>query len=691
MSQASLLVELGCEELPAASIQPMAMALGESLRNALLADGLVSDDSFPDVFATPRRIAVRLPAVESDQQDKTQQRTGPAVAAAYDADGNPTPAAVGFARSCGVDLESLTRVEDKGGERLAYAFTQKGQSLTERLNEQLQTIFEQLPMPKRMRWADSDESFLRPVQWLCVVHGSDTLAVAALGLHSSNTTRGHRYHAPDDLVVVEADNYDRLLREQGAVEPDFELRCDAIRDQVQALADTLGGEPVLPVSLVEECAALVEKPVAIAGRFDEDFLSVPKEVVIQTMQDDQRYFALLDGSGALMPAFITISNIESVNPDTVRTGNERVIRPRLADAKFFWDQDCNTPLGSLGSALKSVVFQKQLGTLHEKTERLVRLSRHISGELEADQVLTERAARLSKCDLMTKTVYEFPAMQGIAGKYLIHHEGESIAVAEALEQQYFPKQAGDDTAEGIVSQVLSIADKTDTLAGIFAIGQKPTGTKDPFALRRAALGLLRTMIERNLDLDLRVLFETAAESFNTKLDDVSHAMDALPFTLERLRSYYNDQAIDTRVVDAVMARDITRPVDFNRRVQAVTTFMSLPESEALAAANKRCRNILKKADSVSSSVDTSLLSEPAEQELNTAIDNTRAVVDTNLAKNDYENALNALAALREPVDAFFDNVMVNTDDTAVRTNRLALLNGLSTLCSEVADVSELSR
>ncbi|MEM9604087.1 MAG: glycine--tRNA ligase subunit beta [Pseudomonadota bacterium] len=691
MSTASLLIELGCEELPAHAIGPMAEALGTQLQQALDSDGLVATDATVEVFATPRRIATVISAVGDAQPDQTQTRTGPAVAAAFDAAGEPTPAALGFARSCQVDVSALERATDKQGERLAFTFVQAGQTLTERLQARLPTVFDQLPMPKRMRWADGDESFLRPVQWLCVLHGDQALAVEALGLQSSALSRGHRFHAPEAFAVSHADAYAETLRSQGELEPDFGRRCDSIREQVTGLAAELGGTPVLPDALVAECAALVEKPVALAGRFDEAFLSVPKEVLIQTMQDDQRYFALLDDSGNLMPAFITISNIASLNPDTVREGNERVIRPRLADAKFFWDHDVQQPLASHLPALKSVVFQKQLGTLHDKTERLVRLSRHISAELDADQVLTERAARLAKCDLMTQTVYEFPAMQGIAGKYLIHGEGESIAVAEAIEQQYFPKQAGDDTASGIVAQVLSIADKADTLTGIFALGQKPTGTKDPFGLRRAALGLLRTLIERDLDLDLRELYAAAADSLRKQLDDTDKALDALPYTWERLRAYYGDQGIDASVVDAVMARGVTRPVDFNRRVHAVTAFLAMPESDALAAANKRCRNLLKKADTDAGAIDTALLGDDDERALHEVIVSTRADVDGHLARADYPAALSSLAALRAPVDAFFENVMVNVDDPAVKANRLALLRALSELCSEVADVSELSR
>ncbi len=687
----TLIVELGCEELPAGSVKPMSTALASTLSAALQSAKLLAVDTAPTAYATPRRIAVSVPAVAAQQADQTQTRTGPAVSAAFGEDGAPTPAALGFARSCGVDIEALDRVTDKGGERLAHTFTQHGQSLEDWLKDALPGLIDNLPMPKRMRWADGDAAFLRPVQWLCVVYGDTPLRVDALGLSSDEHSRGHRFHAPAALAISQADAYADTLREQGHVEPEFDCRCDDIRTQVQALADELGGTPVLPDALVEECAALVEKPVAIAGRFDDAFLSVPKEVLIQTMQDDQRYFALLDSRGELMPAFITISNIASRNPETVRQGNERVIRPRLADAKFFWDQDSQTPLGSHVSSLKSVVFQKQLGTLHDKTERLVRLSRFVSGEIEADQVLTERAARLSKCDLMTQTVYEFPAMQGIAGRYLIHNEGESAAVADALEQQYHPKQAGDETADGIIAQVLAIADKADTLAGIFAIGQKPTGAKDPFGLRRAALGLLRTLIERRIELDLAELFAAAADGLRAQLDDSTRAMDALPYTLERLRSYYTDQGIDSVIVDAVMACNITKPIDFDRRVHAVASFLTLPESDALAAANKRCRNILKKSNSQPSDVDPSLFTEAAEQALGDAIESTRGQVDAHLASSDYNSALQSLAALREPVDSFFDHVMVNTDDDTVRANRLALLAQLSTLCSEVADLSELSR
>lgn len=690
MSEPSLLVELGCEELPAQSILPMAEALGEKLQADLSADQLIGADATVQVFATPRRIAVLVSHVRARQDDQTQTRTGPTIAAAFNDAGEPTPAAHGFARSCGVNVSELDRIDDASGARLAHTFVRAGLSLAEQLGARLPAAFDQLPMPRRMRWADGDASFLRPVQWICLVHGETPLTVEALGLTASSQTRGHRFHAPGPFELATADSYADALRERH-VEPDFARRCASIRTQVLQAAEALDATPVMPEALIEECAMLVEKPVAITGRFDDAFLSVPKEILIQTMQDDQRYFALLDDAGNLCPAFITISNIASQDESVVRRGNERVIRPRLADAKFFWEHDSHSQLGSHLPALKSVVFQRQLGTLHDKTERLVRLARYISTELDADQVLTERAARLSKCDLMTQTVYEFPAMQGIAGKYLIHREGESMAVAEALEQQYFPKQAGDPTAAGIIAQVLSIADKTDTLAGIFAIGHKPSGTKDPFGLRRAALGLLRTLIERGLDLDLNELFNAAAEGLGQQLDNPGKALEALPYTMDRIRMYYIDQGIDSAVVDAVMARGITRPVDFDRRIHAVTAFRELPESDALASANKRCQNLLKKADVASDDVDAKLLAEVAEKALFDSINTTRVSVDLSLQKTDYEAALRAIAALREPLDTFFANVMVNTEDEAIKANRLALLKQLSQLCSEVADVSELSR
>lgn len=686
--RAPLLIELGCEELPAGSVLPMAKALANGLHKEL--DDAGFKPGAMKIFATPRRLAVLFDDVQGQQADQAIEKRGPAVKAAFDADGNPSKAAQGFAKSCGVDFDQLGRLNTDKGEWLAHSFTQKGEPLSTQFEHMLKTVVNALPMPKRMRWGAGAESFLRPVLWLLVLHDETVIPASVLGLQSDRYTRGHRFHAPQQISLAHANDYCTVLRAQGHVEPDYQARMEEIRQQVLAAAKTAGGQAVLDEDLVDECAALVEWPVAISGSFDEIFLEVPKEALIQTMKDDQRYFPLLDSEGKLLPTFITISNIVSADVCKVREGNERVIRPRLADAMFFWKQDLKQPLASHLPALKSVVFQEKLGTLHDKTERLVRLSRHIAQQLEADAVLIERAARLSKCDLMTHMVYEFPEMQGIAGKYYIYKEGESLAVANALEEQYLPKQAGDPTPDGIIGQVLAICEKLDTLAGIFGIGQKPTGTKDPFALRRSSLGILRIIIERKLNLDLRDLLSAAQQALADKLDQPELVFDALDYAMERLPSYYAEQGIDRRVVDAVSAKRLSAPLDFDQRVQAVNSFLQLPEAEALAAANKRIQNILKKADAIGNTVDEKLIEAGAETELFSALQNTEAKVRPLYTVGNYSDGLRALAKLRDPVDNFFDQVMVNVDDQELRQNRLALLQRLGDLCVEVADLSKLS-
>lgn len=686
--RADLLIELGCEELPAASIQPMAQALADKLHAQLSDAGFSLGDT--KVYATPRRLAVLISDVEGQQADRAIEKRGPAVQAAFDADGNPSKAAMGFAKSCGIEFDQVGRLKTDKGEWLAYNFTQKGEALCTQLGPLLEKTITNLPMPKRMRWGAGSDTFLRPVLWLVALHGSEVMPAKVLGLNSDRNTRGHRFHAPEEIALQNASDYAEVLRSQGHVEPDYTVRMDDIRNQVLAAAKAAGGQVLVDEDLVDECAALVEWPVAIAGNFDKIFLEVPKEALIQTMKNDQRYFPLLDQDGKLLPTFITISNIVSTDEDKVREGNERVIRPRLADAMFFWQQDLKQSLASHLPSLKTVVFQEKLGTLHDKTERLVRLTRHIADQLDADAVLVERAARLAKCDLMTNMVYEFPEMQGIAGKYYIYKEGESIAVASALEEQYLPKQAGDPTPEGIIGQILAIAEKLDTLAGIFGIGQKPTGTKDPFALRRASLGILRIIIERKLDLDLADLLSTAQQALADKLEKPEQVFDALDYALERLQGYYADQGIDRRVVGAVMAKRPTRPLDFDKRVHAVTAFLQLPEAEALAAANKRIQNILKKADAVGETVDESLLEAGAEATLFAALQETEAKVQPLYKAGNYSEGLKALAALRAPVDSYFDDVMVNVDDQQLKLNRLALLQRLGSLCVEAADLSQLS-
>lgn len=685
-----LLVELGVEELPAGSVLPMAENLGEQLVKSL------KDQSFDpgdvEVFATPRRIAAVIRDVKRQQDDREMERRGPAVQAAFDDDGNPKPAAIGFAKSVGVEVADLDRLKTDKGEWLYYKLMQPGESLSAKLPAILGKIFSSMPMPKRMRWSDLDIDFLRPVHWMLVMQGTDAISGEVMGLPFSDETRGHRFHAPEAIKIKSPGDYADQLLTEGRVIASFAKRREVVIAEVAKQAAAFGGDAVMDEGLIDEVTALVELPVAVTGQFEEEYLAVPKEALIQTMQENQRYFPLLAKDGSLMAAFITVSNIESFNPDMVRKGNERVVRPRLADAMFFWEQDQKKPLESHLETLKKVVFQKQLGTLHDKTERLVELSTKISNDLGFNTTHCQRAARLAKCDLMTEMVYEFAKMQGIAGRYYSTIEGEPSDVAIALEEQYLPKQAGDKTPQNPVGQVLAIADKLDTLSGIIGIGQMPSGTKDPFALRRTSLGLLRIIIENKLSLDLATLLSYAKQALGDKLEKPENVDDALAYVMERLRAYYQDQGLSGDVVDAVMAKKPTRPLDFDKRIKAVNAFRVLPESVSLASANKRIRNILKKADgSVADSVDESLLQEDAEIALHKVLGDLSTEVEPLFKRGDYEPALKALAALREPVDTFFDKVMVMAEDVAVKNNRLALLKQVSVLCSRVADISRLQQ
>ncbi|MDO6461338.1 glycine--tRNA ligase subunit beta [Granulosicoccaceae sp. 1_MG-2023] len=687
--QKDLLVELGCEELPAGSVLPLAESLGKLLSDALKAEAFEPGEV--SVYATPRRIAALIRNVRGMQPDREIERRGPAVNAAFDDAGNPKPAATGFAKSVGVEVADLERLKTDKGEWLYYKLQQKGEALSAKLPAMLDKVFADMPMPKRMRWADLDTEFLRPVHWLLVMHGDTTLPGEALGLPFGNETRGHRFHAPQPFAINNAGSYVAQLLEQGHVVADFAERRARVVEEVTKAAAGFGGNAVMDDGLIDEVTALVEWPVAIAGSFEEEYLAVPKEALIQTMQENQRYFPLLADDGSLLAGFITISNIVSSDPQKVREGNERVVRPRLADAMFFWTQDQKKTLESHLESLKTVVFQQKLGTLYDKTLRLEILAGTIAEAIGADVQQCKRAARLSKCDLMTEMVYEFAAMQGIAGRYYSALEGEAAEVSQALEDQYLPKHAGDATPSGEVGRVLALADKLDTLAGIIGIGQMPSGTKDPFALRRTSLGLLRIMIENEMDLDLAVLLDAARQALGDKLEKPERVDDALPYVLDRLPGYYADQGVPADVVDAVMASGTTRPLDFDRRVKAVAAFRELPEAQALAGANKRIRNILKKAgDDLPADVDAGLLSEEAEKHLAVVVAEAGAGAAALFEQGDYAAGLKELAVLRAPVDDFFEHVMVMAEDEAVRRNRQALLAQVAGHCSAVADIARLN-
>jgi glycyl-tRNA synthetase beta chain len=684
---ADLLIEIGTEELPPKSLKILADAFLHNVREGLKKAGIENDKY--KVFATPRRLAVLLEDVPESQPDRNIERKGPNIKAAYDADGKPTKALEGFARSCGTTVDQLEQQETDKGVWLIFKANEKGQPLSDLIEEIVNQSLAKLPIPKRMRWGSGDTEFVRPVHWLVIMHGSKVIDAEVLGVKSSNTTRGHRFHTDGDIVLSSANEYEDVLRE-GCVIADFRKRADEIRQQVERVADELKGVAVIDDDLLNEVTALNEWPFAVAGEFEKEYLSVPAEALIKTMQDNQKYFPVTDGKGQLKNHFITISNIKSKSPEKVKAGNERVVRARLADAKFFWEQDQKKPLESFGESLNSVVFQAKLGTVGEKTERVIALCVEIASSIGANVEHAKRAALLSKCDLQTDMVGEFASLQGVMGKRYAQVGGEPEEVATAIDEQYMPRRASDDTATTVVGQVLAIADKLDTLVGIFAIGQKPTGEKDPYALRRAALGILRTIIERELDIDLKVIIAQSAKLLSNKVDTSKAENEVFDFMLERLRVYYFNRDVPVDVFDAVSALRPSRPLDFDKRIRAVGTFRALPEAKSLAAANKRVGNILKKAELRSDAVINAGLFEVQEEEtLYNQLEALKRKTDPLFDAGDYEEALRKLSALREPVDNFFDHVMVMVDDEKIRNNRLALLSQMSSLFLRAADLSRL--
>ena len=679
-----LLFELGTEELPPVSLKALRDALKTNVAEALTAQ----DFSFESIesYATPRRLALIVRQLSDAQPDKEVERLGPAVAAAFDDNGQPKPAAVGFAKSCGTEVDQLERIETDKGQRLGYTISQKGQPLSELIEQILNSALKKLPIPKPMRWGDSSAQFIRPVHWAVLLHGSSVLEATILDTKTGNISRGHRFMSEGDVSLYDADDYVNKLKAEHVI-VSFEDRQTIIEQQVKDAADKIGGVAQIEQGLLDEVTGLVEWPVALTGEFDTEFLKVPAECLVSSMAEHQKYFHVLDNDGNLMPNFITISNIESSNPRVVIEGNEKVIRPRLADAMFFYEKDQQTTLASQQERLKKVVFQNQLGSVQEKAERVAELAKAIAPQVGADPELAHRAGLLSKCDLTTQMVGEFDKLQGIMGTYYARHDGEDDSVAIAMTEQYLPKYSGDALAQNPVGQCIAIADRVDTLAGIFGIGQAPKGAKDPFALRRASIGLLRTIVENQLNLDLDQLVEQSLSQFDGKLTDELAAEKLLNFIFDRFRAWYLDQNVSANTVSAVMALRPTKPLDFDQRIKAVQHFQTLPESESLSAANKRVKNILAKADiEVPDTIDTGLLQDTAEK----ALADTISKVDAELTTiDDYQERLTRLAALRDDVDAFFDNVMVNAEDAAVKANRLALLKKLEAMFSSVADISLL--
>ena len=683
-----LLVEIGTEELPPKALKSLSVAFTAGVVEGLKKAGFAVDEV--ESFAAPRRLAVLLKKLAGTQPDRKIERKGPSLKVSYDAEGMPTKALQGFACSCGCEVDQLNRQQTAKGSWLVFKAVKKGQPLVELIEGIINQALVQLPIPRRMRWGDKAAEFVRPVHWVVLMYGSEVVNATILGVKSSNQTRGHRFHTTAPVTLTKAADYQNQLQTQGYVLADFAQRQQSIKQQVIDTAARLGGSAIIDDLLLEEVTALNEWPVAVAGEFDAGFLSVPAEALIKTMQDNQKYFPLLDEVGKLKNAFITISNIESIAPEKVKAGNERVIRPRLADAKFFWEQDQKQALDAFFPLLEKLVFQEKLGSVADKTRRVSALAESIAQTLNADTTGVKRAAFLSKCDLMTEMVGEFASLQGVMGRRYAEVAGEPEDVALALEEQYKPRGASDVTASTLTGQILSISDRLDTLVGIFAIGLKPSGVKDPYALRRAALGILRTIIENQLDLDLKPMISKAAALLADRVDAAAVEDSVFGYILDRLRAYYLDRGVLADVFDAVVALKPSRPLDFDKRIRAVTVFRALPEAESLAAANKRVGNILKQsALTDTGSVNSALFETSAEKNLYQQLNAMHDAVITAFDRGDYEAALKQLSGLREPVDTFFDSVMVMCEDEKLRNNRVALLQTMHGLFLRAADLSRL--
>lgn len=683
MQAQDFLVELGTEELPPKALRQLAEAFLAGVEKGLKEAGLGYRAARH--YAAPRRLAVRVEQLATQQPDRTQQMDGPPLQAAFGADGQPTPAALGFARKCGVELSEL----DQSGPRLRFVQTIPGQAASALLPGIVDQALADLPIPKRMRWGAGKTEFVRPTQWLVMLLGEDVIPCRILSREAGRESRGHRFHHPAAVSISSPASYADDLRKAHVI-ADFAERRELISRRVSELAAEQQGSAIVPDSLLDEVTALVEWPVPLVCSFEERFLEVPQEALISTMQDNQKYFCLLDAEGKLLPRFITVANIESTDPAQIIAGNEKVVRPRLTDAEFFFQQDKKHRLEENNQLLANVVFQAQLGSVYDKALRVSSLAAFIAESIGGNPANAARAGLLSKCDLASEMVGEFPELQGIAGYYYARHDGEAEDVALALNEQYMPRGAGAELPSTLTGAAVALADKLDTLAGIFGIGMLPTGSKDPYALRRAALGVLRILIEKQLELDLHTALQTAVNQYGSAVKSDGLVDQVQDFIFDRLRARYEDEGIDVAVYQSVRSVHPDSPLDFDQRVQAVQAFRRLPEAEALAAANKRVANILAKADStVPGTVDQQLLSETAEQALAAALSDAEAAVAPLARQRQYSATLNRLAALREPVDAFFDQVLVNAEDERIRANRYALLARLRGLFLGVADISLL--
>ena len=735
MTTQNFLVEIGTEELPPKALKTLATSFADNVEAELNQAGLTFDKI--EWFAAPRRLAVKVLNLATQQPSKEIEKRGPAVSAAFDPEGKPTKAAEGWARGCGITVDQAERIATDKGEWLVHRAKIEGQPTKNLLNDIVANALAKLPIPKPMRWADKTVQFIRPVHTVTMLLGDELIEGEILGVASARTIRGHRFLGEKEFEIQHADQYPQLLREKGSVVADFNERKAEILAKSQAKATALGGEADIEESLLEEVTSLVEYPNVLAAKFEERFLAVPAEALVYTMKGDQKYFPIYDKDGKLLSHFIFVSNINPEAPTAIIEGNEKVVRPRLTDAEFFFKTDLKQKLVDRLPRLETVLFQQQLGTLKDKTDRIEQLAGEIAKQIGADEAKAKRAGLLSKCDLMTNMVFEFTDTQGVMGMHYARHDGEDEEVAVALNEQYMPRFAGDELPKSLVASAVALADKFDTLTGIFGIGQAPKGSADPFALRRAALGALRIIVEKNLPLDLEQLINFSIDTYlekefkpkqhtqtngsryitstlqsyggDSELTNFVKKWEEVPgkpaiaiyrsrkelindltdFMLGRFRAWYQDKGIAVDVIQAVLARRPTRPADFDARVRAVSHFRTLDSAEALAAANKRVSNILAKADAAIGEINLTACVEPAEKALAEAVLALRTEVQPLIAQGDYTAVLDKLANLRAPVDNFFDNVMVNAEDPALRQNRLAILNTLQGLFLQVADISVL--
>ncbi|ALB68622.1 glycine--tRNA ligase subunit beta [Cronobacter dublinensis] len=688
MSEKTFLVEIGTEELPPKALRSLAESFAANFTAELDAAGLTH--GVVSWFAAPRRLALKVANLSASQPDREVEKRGPAVSAAFDAEGNPSKAAEGWARGCGITVGEAERLVTDKGEWLMYRAHVKGESAQALLPNMVSVALSKLPIPKLMRWGASEVQFVRPVHTVTLLLDDEVLPATILGIQSDRVIRGHRFMGEPEFTIDHADQYPQILLERGKVIADYNARKAKIQQDAEAAAAKIGGNADLSDSLLEEVTSLVEWPVVLTAKFEEKFLAVPAEALVYTMKGDQKYFPVYGTDGKLLPNFIFVANIESRDPHQIISGNEKVVRPRLADAEFFFNTDRKKRLEDNLPRLETVLFQQQLGTLRDKTDRIQALSGWIASQIGADVNHATRAGLLSKCDLMTNMVFEFTDTQGVMGMHYARHDGEAEDVAVALNEQYMPRFAGDALPSSLVACAVAIADKMDTLAGIFGIGQHPKGDKDPFALRRAALGALRIIVEKNLPLDLQTLTEEAVRLYGNKLTNAKVVDDVVDFMLGRFRAWYQDEGYSVDTIQAVLANRPTRPADFDARMKAVSHFRTLDEALALAAANKRVSNILAKANEpLNEEVHASVLKEDPEIRLALQVAVMRDKLQPLFAEGRYQEALVELAQLREPVDEFFDKVMVNADDAQVRINRLTLLSKLRELFLQVADISLL--